>query len=87
MFTFMAGISEFERALMSQRTKEGLESARSRGIKGERKPKFDINKKKAIYELYNQKQMTIKDICNMFDISNPTLYKVIEEISHLNKFD
>ncbi len=31
MFTFMAGISQFERDLISQRTKEGLEAARARG--------------------------------------------------------
>jgi DNA invertase Pin-like site-specific DNA recombinase len=81
MFTFMAGISQFERDLISERTKEGLASARTRGKVGGRKPKLDITKKKAIYELYQQKKTTVKDICSMFDISKPTLYKSIEEIS------
>ncbi|NYC95985.1 DNA invertase Pin-like site-specific DNA recombinase, partial [Clostridium acetobutylicum] len=45
MFTFMAGISQFERDLISQRTKEGLAAARARGRKGDRKPKLDDNKK------------------------------------------
>ena len=45
MFTFMAGISQFERDLISQRTKEGLEAARARGRKGGRKPKLDDIKK------------------------------------------
>ncbi len=44
MFTFMAGISQFERDLISQRTKEGLAAARARGRKGGRKPKLDDNK-------------------------------------------
>ena len=35
MFTFMAEISQFERDLISQRTKEGLDAARSRGKKVE----------------------------------------------------
>lgn len=48
MFTFMAGISQFERDLISQRTKEGLEAARARGRKGGRKPKLDDNKKRAL---------------------------------------
>jgi len=82
MFTFMAGISQFERDLISQRTKEGLEAARARGRKGGRKPKLDDNKKKAIYELYQQKKTTVKDLCGMFSISKPTLYKIIEEISN-----
>ena len=84
MFTFMAGISQFERDLVSERTKEGLASARKRGKIGGRKSKLDITKKKAIYELYQQKKTTIKDICSMFDISKPTLYKSIEEISKTN---
>ncbi len=57
MFTFTAGISQFERDLISQRTKEGLESARTRGRNGGGKPKLDENKKKAIYELYQQKKV------------------------------
>ncbi|WP_373845400.1 recombinase family protein [Clostridium sp.] len=81
MFTFMAGISQFERDLISQRTKEGLAAARARGRKGGRKPKLDDNKKKAIYELYQQKKTTVKNLCAMFNISKPTLYKVIEQIS------
>jgi len=81
MFTFMAGVSQFERDLISQRTKEGLAAARARGRKGGRKPKLDDNKKKAIYELYQQKKTTVKNLCAMFNISKPTLYKVIEQIS------
>ena len=81
MFTFIAGISQFERDLISQRTKEGLEAARVRGRKGGRKPKLNDNKKRALYELYQQKKTTVKDLCDMFSITKPTLYKVIEEIS------
>jgi DNA invertase Pin-like site-specific DNA recombinase len=81
LFTIFAGISQFERDLISQRTKEGLAAARARGRKGGRKPKLDDNKKKAIYELYQQKKTTVKNLCAMFNISKPTLYKVIEQIS------
>lgn len=81
MFTFMAGISQFERDLISQRTKEGLAAARARGRKGGRKPKLDAAKKKAIYDLYCQKTTPIKDICSMFNITKPTMYKTIEEVS------
>lgn len=81
MFTFMSGISQFERDLISQRTKEGLEAARARGRVGGRKPKLDNDKKKAIYDLYQSKEHTLVAICNMFDISKPTIYKVVEELS------
>ena len=85
MFTFMAGISQFERDLISQRTKEGLAAARARGKKGGRKPKLDISKKKAIYELYEQRNICVKDICDMFKITKPTLYKAIHEVSKFQK--
>lgn len=81
MFTFMAGISQFERDLISQRTKEGLEAARARGRKGGRREKLDAAKKKAIYDLYTQKKTRIMDICDMFEITKPTLYKVVKEVS------
>lgn len=81
MFTFIAGISQFERDLISQRTKEGLEAARARGRKGGRREKLDSAKKKAIYDLYTQKKTRIMDICDMFEITKPTLYKVVKEVS------
>jgi len=81
LFTIFAGISQFERDLISQRTKEGLAAARARGKFGGRKPKLDLNKKKAIYDLYQAKKTAVKDICSTFDITKPTMYKVIEEIS------
>ena len=81
MFTLMAGINQFERDLISQRTKEGLEAARKRGRLGGRKPKLDEDQKKALYQLYQQKEMNIKSICELFKISKPTLYKVVEKIS------
>jgi DNA invertase Pin-like site-specific DNA recombinase len=84
MFNFMAGIRQFERDSISQRTREGLEATRTRGKQGGRKPKLDADKKKAIYELYQQKRTTVKDLCDMFNITKPTLYKIIEEISTNN---
>lgn len=84
LFTMIAGISQFERDLISQRTKEGLEAARARGKVGGRKSKLDTIKKQTIFNLYQDKKTSIKDICSMFDITKPTLYKVIEEISNNN---
>lgn len=78
MFTIMAGLSQFERDLISERTKEGLASARARGHLGGRREKLDDTKKKAVKELYDSRKNTLKEICEMFGISVPTLYKIIK---------
>ena len=82
MFTMMAGISQFERDLISQRTLEGLASARARGRVGGRREKLDPKKKKAIYEIYKANTTLTSDICAMFKITKPTMYKAINEIQN-----
>jgi DNA invertase Pin-like site-specific DNA recombinase len=63
---------EFERSLIVERTQAGLTAARARGRKGGR-PKREV-----AIQLYNQKKLTINEICEMMEISKPTLYKYID---------
>lgn len=76
MFTIFAGISQFERDLISQRTKEGLASARARGRKGGR-PSKNKNDVEDALKLYNSKEYSLKDIKKMTGISKTTLYRYI----------
>lgn len=78
MFTIMAGLSQFERDLISQRTKEGLSSARLRGRVGGRPSKDDKSIEKAI-KLYDSKDYTVKEIKEMTGVSKPTLYRYLQE--------
>ena len=79
MFGMLAVLAQFERDLISERTKDGLASARARGHLGGRREKLNDNQKKTLISLYNQKQSTLKEICEIFNISVPTLYKVVRE--------
>jgi len=76
MFTFIAGISQFERDLISQRTNEGLASARARGRVGGR-PKVDSSNISKALKLYDSKDYSITEICDMCKISKNTLYNYI----------
>ncbi|EKD99359.1 MAG: Resolvase protein, partial [uncultured bacterium] len=76
MFTIMAGLSQFERDLISQRTKEGLASARARGRNGGRPSKGDKDIDKAI-KLYDSKEYSVKEIEEMTGVSKATLYRYI----------
>ena len=61
MFTIFSGISQFERDMISVRTKESLYIARQRGRNGGR-PKTEEKKIKLAIKLYNSKIHTIKEI-------------------------
>ena len=77
LFTMFAGISQFERDLISERTKEGLSSARARGRVGGRPQKDDKAVEKAV-KLYESKQYSIKEIVEMTGVSKATLYRKLK---------
>jgi len=79
-FHMIGSIAQFERRLISERTKAGLDAARARGRKGGRKAKMsasDIKKAKAM--LFDP-EMTKAEVARHFNVSRPTLNKA------LNKF-
>ena len=80
MLTVFQAFSQFERDLIAQRTKEGLESARARGRKGGR-PRVKDNKINKALKLYDSKEYSISDIVEMTGISQATLYRYIKRQS------
>jgi DNA invertase Pin-like site-specific DNA recombinase len=77
IFHIFASLAEFERNLIRERTKAGLEAARARGRQGGRPKQLDDNKQKLLLRLYKERQHPIKEICTMFDITKPTLYRYV----------
>lgn len=82
VFHIFGALAEFERNLIRERTKAGLEAARARGRKGGRKKKLDATKRKLAVDLYQGKKHTISEICRTVGISKPTLYAYVGEHSH-----
>jgi DNA invertase Pin-like site-specific DNA recombinase len=76
LFTIFAGISQFERDLISQRTKEGLASARARGRNGGRPPKRNPKADIAL-KMYDSKAYGIPEILEATGMSKSTLYRYI----------
>jgi DNA invertase Pin-like site-specific DNA recombinase len=73
---FLAMLAEFERNLISERTRAGLEAARARGRKGGRRPLSLTSGKPALaLKLYDEKSMEISDICKTLHISRATLFR------------
>jgi DNA invertase Pin-like site-specific DNA recombinase len=70
-------LAEFERNLIRERTHAGLEAARARGRKGGRKKKLGDKQRALAVKLYQEKNHTTGEICQMVGISRPTLYKYV----------
>ncbi|PHN03872.1 hypothetical protein CRP01_23645 [Flavilitoribacter nigricans DSM 23189 = NBRC 102662] len=80
-FHLFASLAEFERDIIRERTKAGLEAARARGRKGGR-PKGlskEAKDKAMIAEtLYRNGEMSVTDICKHLGIARSTLYKYLK---------
>lgn len=78
LLTVMSGLSQLERDLISQRTKEGLASAKARGRNGGR-PSIQNEKGDTVRLLY-EGGMKIVDICKHTNISRSTVNRIIKDI-------
>lgn len=78
LLTVMAGLSQLERDLISQRTKEGLASAKARGREGGRPNKR--NNKSDIVELMAKEGYKIKDIVSKTGLGRTTVYRILKDL-------
>ena len=79
-FHIFAALAEFERDIISERTKAGLAAARARGRKGGR-PK-GLSKKAqntaiVAEQLYQENELSTKEICEQLSISKNTFYRYL----------
>ena len=80
-FQILGAIAEFEHALMSERTRDGLEAARARGRTGGQKPKLGPRQARLAREMYEAGELTVTQIAAEFGVTRPTIYR------HLDKLD
>jgi DNA invertase Pin-like site-specific DNA recombinase len=78
VFHIFGALAEFERNLIRDRTHAGLAAARARGRKGGRRKKLSDKQCALLVELYRGKKDSIDEICKIFSISRPTLYKYVK---------
>jgi DNA invertase Pin-like site-specific DNA recombinase len=70
-----AALAEFERALVLERTRAGLEAARARGRLGGRPTMMSAEKLAAARALRESGELTMEEIASLLGVSRATLYR------------
>lgn len=74
IFHMMAALAEFERNLISERTKAGLQAAKNRGWKPGRKRKLKPEQVEMMRKMLDEGHLPIQ-VARFFKISKPTMYR------------
>lgn len=83
-FQILGAIAEFEHALMSERTRDGLAAARARGRSGGQRPKLTPRQAKIAQDMYDEvgsdgrRAHTVAEIAAEFGVSRPTIYRHLQ---------
>jgi len=75
IFGIFAALAEFERDLISERTKAGLASARARGHKGGAPFKMTAAKLRLAMAAMGQRETKVGEFCKQLGVTRQTLYR------------
>jgi DNA invertase Pin-like site-specific DNA recombinase len=86
IFGIFASLAEFERDLISERTRAGLASARARGRKGGRRPKLTPAKLRLAMAAMGKPETNVGDLCRELGITRSTLYRHVSPTGKLRRY-
>jgi DNA invertase Pin-like site-specific DNA recombinase len=74
-----AGIAEFERTLIIDRTRSGREAAKRRGVKFGPRPTLTPAQIEHARELIEQEGRTVKEVAALLGVHRSTMYRVLNK--------
>lgn len=75
IFVIFAGLAEFERSIIRERTLAGLQAARARGRKGGRPRALAAKDVMAVRALLSDPEITVADVAARMGVSTATIYR------------
>lgn len=78
VFHIFCSLAEFERSLIRERTRAGLEAARSRGRRGGRPRRMDAKKIATARAMQASGDVPIAEICRVLGVSRATFYRYVK---------
>ena len=79
MMQMLGSFAEFERTIIRERTRAGLEQARARGHLPGRKPKLLPDQRKEIVEAVTSGRKTAADAARLFNVHRATVSRIIAQ--------
>jgi DNA invertase Pin-like site-specific DNA recombinase len=74
----VGSFAEFERAMLKQRTKAGLDAARKEGRIGGRRPKLKVHQQQEIVKLVKRGKKTAADAARLFGVHPATVSRLLQ---------
>jgi DNA invertase Pin-like site-specific DNA recombinase len=78
MMQMVATFAEFERAMLRERTQNGLDAARKQGRVGGRRPKLKKHQQEEIVNLVNSGQKNAADAARLFNVHPATVSRILQ---------
>jgi DNA invertase Pin-like site-specific DNA recombinase len=75
IMTVFAGIAEFERDLIRERTAAGRKAAKSRGVRFGRPPKLNAEQEQLVRRLIGERK-PVSEIARTFNVHVATIYRL-----------
>ena len=77
MMQMVGSFAEFERAMIRERTRAGLEQARSQGRVGGRRPKLSLQQQQEIREAVESGRRSAAECARLFGVSQATVSRLL----------
>jgi len=81
LFHVMGALAEFERALISERTRAGMAAAKARGQHLGRERKVRDEDALWAHEAIVSGRLSQEEVCRTLDVSVPTLYRTLQRVA------